>query len=159
LKPRTLATAQEDLTRAFDETWTSIEDEWPELVHKLALKKAAGLKPPSFNAPNIVVAEADDAARLQTIDFKRRRTVYKSLYAPFISLLGRHHVDDDHTELLVQAHLVTLCENTVFLRCDWMAPRLRLIFRTFRACRTLDILPYAICSRVSTFETRGCKVQ
>jgi hypothetical protein len=39
-------------------------------------------RPPSFNAPNIVVAEADDAPRLQTIDFKRRRAVYKSLYAP-----------------------------------------------------------------------------
>jgi hypothetical protein len=79
-----------------------------------SVKEAAGLKPPSFDAPNIVVAEADDAARFQTIDVKRRRTVYKSLYAPFISLLGRHHVDDDHTELLifiVQAHLVTLCAN------------------------------------------------
>ncbi len=38
---------------------------------------------PSFNAPNIVVAEADDAPCFQTIDFKRRRAVYKSLYAPF----------------------------------------------------------------------------
>jgi hypothetical protein len=40
---------------------------------------------PSFNAPNIVVAEADDAPCFQTIDFKRSRAVYKSLYAPFVS--------------------------------------------------------------------------
>ena len=68
---------------------------------------------PSFHAPNIVVAETDDAARFQTIDFKRGRTVYKSLYAPFISLLGRHYVDYDHKELpifVVQAHLVTLSD-------------------------------------------------
>jgi hypothetical protein len=56
-----------------------------------AKEATGGLKPPSFNAPNIV-AEADDATRFQT-------TVYKSLYAPFISLLGHHHVDDDHKEL------------------------------------------------------------
>ena len=76
-------------------------------------KGAAGLQPPSFNAPDIVVAETDDAARFQTIDFKRSRTVYKSLYAPFISLLGRHYVDYDHKELpifVVQAHLVTLSD-------------------------------------------------
>ena len=76
-------------------------------------KGAAGLQPPSFNAPDIVVAETDDAARFQTIDFKRSRTVYRSLYAPFISLLGRHYVDYDHKELpifVVQAHLVTLSD-------------------------------------------------
>jgi hypothetical protein len=30
-------------------------------------EEAAGLKPPSFNAPNIVVAEADDAPCFQTV--------------------------------------------------------------------------------------------
>jgi len=55
----------------------------PRVGAQASAKEATGLKPPSFNAPNIVVAEADNAARFQTIDFKRRRTVYKSLYAPF----------------------------------------------------------------------------
>jgi hypothetical protein len=83
---------------------------------QVTAEEAAGLKPPSFDVPNIVVAEADDAACFQTIDFKRRRSVHKSLYAPFISLLGRHYVDYDHEELpifVVQAHLVTLSD-TVF---------------------------------------------
>jgi hypothetical protein len=74
---------------------------------------------PSFNAPNIVVAEADDAPCFQTIDFKRRRAVYKSLYAPFVSLLGRHYLDYDHKELpifVLQAHLVTFSD-AVF-RCS-----------------------------------------
>jgi hypothetical protein len=77
---------------------------------------------PSFNAPNIVVAEADDAPCFQTIDFKRSRGVYKSLYAPFVSLLGykslyapfvsllgRHYLDYDHKELpifVLKSHLV-----------------------------------------------------
>jgi hypothetical protein len=81
-------------------------------------------RPPSFNAPNIVVAEADDAPCFQTIEFKRRRAVYKSLYA-FVSLLGRHYLDYDHKELpifVLQAHLVSFSDAVFrcFSRRDWM---------------------------------------
>src|SRR6266566_5280125 len=82
-----------------------------------SVKRWAGRS--SFNAPNIVVAEADDAPCFQTIDFKRRRAVYKSLYAPFVPLFGRHYLDYDHKELpifVLQAHLVTFSD-AVF-RCS-----------------------------------------
>jgi hypothetical protein len=94
----------------------------PRVGAQASAKEATGLKPPSFNAPNIVVAEADDAARFQSIDFKRRRTVYKSLYAPFISLLGRHHVDDDHKELPIFVADAPTAFRVLAMRPDGTAP-------------------------------------